>query len=509
MNKSAEIVDILSHMPTQVCEEIKKYVSDTVMIRSRYLFVRREKKQQFGFCTHCRNERPYFGHKHGEIVECSNCLSSCVVKSSGRGRKYLIDDGYFVWFAKSIKDPNAITARGIYVQRNYSGSYEEVETVFVDTAAYVFEQGQARMMNRSYWWPNDSWQLRRSIFAESDGIMATKACFLSVESIKAAVADTPFQYSTWERYDASKSLQFFDLAAKYNCIEYLTKFGLSSFVLARLHGLRTFSAINWRGKTLDKVLKVTKHELKEIRDAESHIEPFTLWLHHQAKKDGSKFSIQDSLDFSSSIEGDFGFEVLQEIRRHTPIGKIRNYMKRQLAKGTPGHYQTGRQVLIAWRDYLSDCIDLEMNIADESILFTGYLYQAHQTMIERKKVIADEALNLKIKKRLASLKSYEFRKGGLFIRSAKDSAELVEEGNALKHCVGSYARNYAEGKTDLLVIRKEDEPDIPFYTVEVRDNRISQAYGFKNCHPTESVQSFIEAFEAAKLKIVKRESVAV
>lgn len=494
------IKDILSHIPKTYNETIKKYVSDTVLLRSRYLFVRRDNREQYGFCTHCRKENLYGGLKHGDLAECSNCLSYCVVKSSGRGRKYLRDEGYFIWFDKSLKDPTAIVARGIFVQRDYSGEYTEVETTYSDTAAYVFEDGKARMANRPYYWVNEDWELRKSIFDERDSSFAHTQSFLSLESIENAVKDTRFQYSTWAHYRTGRLVQFFGLAANYPCVEYLTKFGMSSVVEAKLSGGRTYGAINWNGKTLDKVLKVTKHQLKEIRNADKFIAPYALWLYQQSHKDGSKLTFEEVYDLHSLCEGAISFDDLHRMQKFANLRSIRNYIKRQLGKGSPANYRRGRQVLIAWRDYVSDCEALQMGLSDDSLLFPSNLYEAHQATILKRKMVADEALNLKIKKRLPSLKEFELETGNLFIRPATDSLELINEGNALKHCVGSYAKNYADGKTSLFVIRKVDEPEIPFFTLEVKDGRVSQVYGLKNCHPSEKVQAFVDLFESVKLK---------
>lgn len=510
MASNFEVEDILSHVPVEICEDIRDYVSNTVLIQSRYLIVWREKKEQFGFCTHCQKESIYTSLIHGDQALCANCASWCVVKSKGRGRKHLIDDGYFVWFSKSVKDSDSITARGFYVQRNYSEDYENVETAYVMTAVYIFGGGESRMVNRPIWRPNESWDIRKKIFAESLSSMASKNCFLSVESVEKAVADTPFQYSTWEKYIRRLDLLlFFDAAAKYPCVEYLTKLGLSEFVKAKVNGLRTFSAINWRGKTLLSVLKVSKQDLNAIRADGFAIDLVTLRLFQIAKSDGMKISIAGAREISEVLGGEYGFSVFQKIRKFAKLNKISNYVKKQFLRKNTNHYNSGAQVLIAWRDYLSDCVELEMDVKDGSILFPANLHKAHQETIKKIKVKADEVLSAKVRKRLPLLEKFEFESEGMFIRPAADSEELIQEGNALKHCVGRYAEQYAEGKTDLFVIRKISEPDTPFYTLEIRGGRITQVYGLRNRLPKKEVQAFVDAFEAEKLKNKAGKVVAV
>lgn len=512
MGETSAVEGILAHVNEDLSESIKSYATNTVLRRSRYLIVHREKGLLWGFCTHCREERVYDQpQKHNGDVTCSSCQSICIVKQRGRGRKYLLDSGYFVYFSKSLVDPNTITARGIFVQRDYSEDYTKVETVYKVTALYVFGNGKSQMMNRAYWWSGATWDVRKSIIAESNSIMASKSCYLSEESVAEAVAGTPFQYSTWEVHTRwTNRLLFFDVATKYPCVEYLTKIGLPEFVRTKVQGGRTFGAINWRGKTLDSVLKVSKQDLKAIRDADFPVSMFTLRLFQMSKKDGSNLSLKKAYMLGNLAGGSGQFGVLQKNNRYAKLNEIYNYVEKQFLRKNRGKlYSGGGQVLNTWRDYLFECKQLGMDMVDDSVLFPTNLHEAHQRTTARMKLKADKELSEKIRLRKLALKKLEFESGDLRIRPADDSEELIREGNALKHCVGSYAARYAEGRTDIFVIRKKDEPDVPFFTVEIQGGRISQVRGLRNCSPSPEVKSFIDAFEAAKLKKPERKGVAV
>ena len=52
--------------------------------------------------------------------------------------------------------------------------------------------------------------------------------------------------------------------------------------------------------------------------------------------------------------------------------------------------------------------------------------------------------------------------------------ELTAEGKALHHCVGGYIRRMAEGETAIFFLRKANEPDKPFYTLELQKKRVIQ-----------------------------------
>lgn len=82
--------------------------------------------------------------------------------------------------------------------------------------------------------------------------------------------------------------------------------------------------------------------------------------------------------------------------------------------------------------------------------------------------------------------------------------ELAKEGICLHHCVKSYIGRVTNGSTNIMFIRKVEEPDIPFYTVEVsNEGVIEQVHGLKNCNASEypGLTEFVnEWVKARKLK---------
>ena len=52
----------------------------------------------------------------------------------------------------------------------------------------------------------------------------------------------------------------------------------------------------------------------------------------------------------------------------------------------------------------------------------------------------------------------------------KNEQELLEEGNLLHHCVASYRDKIIDDKAIVLFVRKKDDPDSPFVTVEIDDD---------------------------------------
>jgi len=506
-----------AHFPASMSRELVDYARDVVFLWSRYLFVRREGKQQYGFCTHCRQESTTFGLKQGETTMCPACSSECLIKSSGRGRGKMVDEAYFVYYEKSLTITEAITARGLYAVRDYRGNYSAVETLVEVKAMYVFEPGKATMLERPWLYYStergmslgDSWQQRKSVSSLTGSVMLHKPCYCSRDSIKTAVQGTSFQYSTWESYQDGDMVKFFDLYAKYPCVEYLTKLGMRGLVDAKLHGDKTYGAINWRGKNPLKVLKIGKQEMNELRASGAPVTPWLLRLRSLSKKDGSNLSISELTKISADLSEAYHKELGDALKR-TKFRTLTTYLTKQLAQpDVYKYYNSLSRLLDTWIDYLQDCAKLGLDVEVESVKFPRDLYRAHQNTIKQIKVKADETLREKIEERSKALQKMRFEARGFVLRAAEDAQELIEEGKALQHCVGTYARQYALGETDLFVVRRLDEPDKPFYTMEIRNGQIKQCRGLKNCAPTDDLQVFVNLFVAKKLLTKKRARVGI
>ncbi|MBS3885593.1 MAG: PcfJ domain-containing protein [Dethiobacter sp.] len=519
MKQKITLDECLLHIPQPLTPDIKEYAIEEVFKRHRYIFVTRDGKYRTGYCTYCHKRFDADKVRHNQKATCPCCQSECIGKLVGMGRKGMFDDAYFVFYMKSAIDPSVIVAVGTYAARDFYYDYWNVKTNYATTSLYVFQPGIGGTAFHRHAWYNrneqsmylgDTFNRAGSCKCQFNrGHNASIHATYSRESIAAAVAGTPFQYSTWEQYKQGDMTEFFDLAARYPCVEYLTKLGFRRLIEEKLNGDRTYGAINWNGKSMEKVLKVSRQELqaasKELHGAIGFDE---LWIMQEGKKDGSKLSLSEARDVLGALS-----HYLDEVLRHPEHGNIRtiyNYLLKQTKKGK---YKTARDAFPAWRDYIKDCKELGYDLTKERTRFPTNLYKAHQKTIKLVKHKADEILNQKIKHRAEKIKHLCFEKDGLLIRPALSTEELITEGKVLDHCVGGYSKGYAEGKGDILFVRRIEEPDKPYFTVEVRGGFVAQCRGRKNCGLKDDVKSFMDAFKKERLqkpvKSNKKREVAV
>ena len=75
---------------------------------------------------------------------------------------------------------------------------------------------------------------------------------------------------------------------------------------------------------------------------------------------------------------------------------------------------------------------------------------------------------------------YEYEGDDFCVRTPHDLNEITREGAMLHHCVGGYVDRHAKGETNILFLRKKGMENIPFFTVEIRGDKVIQIHGSHN-----------------------------
>lgn len=140
-------------------------------------------------------------------------------------------------------------------------------------------------------------------------------------------------------------------------------------------------------------------------------------------------------------------------------------------------------------DYISMLNELNVSIDTDNLIMPKDLVKAHDNAVKLLIQHKSEIEQRKFEKRLKSLARYERVIGNFHFRAPITSGELIQEGKALSHCVGSarYTEDHASGKTTIIFIRKKSEPEKSFYTMEYQSGRIIQIRGKHNQSATEEI----------------------
>lgn len=101
--------------------------------------------------------------------------------------------------------------------------------------------------------------------------------------------------------------------------------------------------------------------------------------------------------------------------------------------------------------------------------------------------------------------AFSIKGKGLILVVPKNGDEIRAEGEALHHCVGGYVERVAKGETNIFFVRKADEPDKSYFTMEWNHNKIIQCRGMKNCGMPPEVRAFTQVFEKKMQEAVKKD----
>lgn len=532
------------HFTTKITPEIKAFAARTILkAKDNYLIVLDKNRPQKAFCTACGQSLTipdYVGDKkvthkmplyclqnymsysaamdHKE--QCKNCLAYFPVvhawRTSGLDRYQFT--ALLNIYEKSRINGQAITCRTIEFTRFYSldGSHKDT---YKEQAWYLFEAGKsaveyrltAEFNSRKPGWEYRKTQVQRvndiSHLVEFDNKVNHK--LTDTESFKRAAAGTAFQYCCFEMLDLQMVykndllIPYLNLFSKHPLVEVLIKMGLDNFVSQTLKGCRTNSVINWCAKRPNKLFrfKFTKSDFTYIRTHKYDVNADVLKTVEDFRKNGLSITFPEA-----NLLGDIVYNDYRKIILH-----LIEYKKATSSQIYKYCYIQNKDISFSkarlrnWLDYVADCIKLNLDLDKKEVLFPKELEKLHGKLIEEIKYQNSKKLEASLAATMpARVKMFSYANEKYVIRPILTIKELIKEGTTLHHCVGSYANRYTEGRTNILVLRKQADPNTPYFTLEVRDAFLGgatntslsliQIRGYMNCNPPKEVKAFADAF---------------
>ena len=279
--------------------------------------------------------------------------------------------------------------------------------------------------------------------------------------------------------------------ARYPAFEKIDKAGFLWLTESKIAGERNAKAFRWTKNTLEEFLgfplrliekrnraTITYRELRCLR---------IVW--EESRKGLCKET--EILGIAAALDK----YVYRSQVDFPDIGRLQDYVSvRDAVRYAEKHDGTIRFYL----DYLDQCKLLNLDLTDRKVLFPKHLTNAHtrtNSMIRYKEI---DALRIQFAEYVKTLEKMAWTDGRILIRPAESQEELISEGKVLEHCVGGYAERMAKGKTAIFLIRKVDNPDTPFYTLEYKDGLVIQCRGYQNRgkEMVEGLTEFVEAWTA-------------
>ena len=232
----------------------------------------------------------------------------------------------------------------------------------------------------------------------------------------------------------------------------------------------------------------------------------------------------ETINYYLSIKDDYGVRLTPEllekaerigVMKCREITKDKKHYGRKVSPVRVINYVYRQKMAVAGTTrtfYPSDLLDHWRMLKDYygevpvSMMFPADFFRHHQRISQ---LIADKGnkeLNEKITRATEQARRYawEDAETGLLITPARCAEDLKAEGAALDHCVATYAERVALGETMIFFIRRIDAPDVPFFTLEYKNDKVIQNRGYKNSGSTEQVQTF-ETRWLAHIEQLKKE----
>lgn len=483
-----EVMKEIRPLPQAVID----WVRDDLMKEYRYFFYdyQKGKRMQKGTCSYCKQVVEIEGVRHRGVGECPHCHSrvTFIANRKFSGAVARIHDEsefsflqptkegwcarYFrvtsdLWGKKRLQkdDPYTLHETGRYFyslsQNRFTGFYEWQN--FFQTGEYRFCEVEERFTCTCRIYPGSFDIIRRQDprlryipLEEITGHIKADACRLIESCCK-----SPMQ------------------------VEYFAKMGLWRMLEGTLS---RYGHQMPEGRTPQEVFGLSGQPLKEILSINPSWSELDIYR---------KISVQQKVDLAVFqrlyVRVTYPYR-LPDIAQYLSLQKIENYLdKQEVLEGK----RVPDIILGDWLDYLNACKKLGYDLTDDRILRPKDLTKAHDDATVLAKEKENQRTAQRIEQAAQKWNGYAWQSDGLLIRPIRSYRELVTEGQKLKHCVANYAKSYADGSCKLFCIRKQSEPDTPYYTLELgKEDRLVQYRGYRNdaennYQPQEEVRKFV------------------
>lgn len=243
-------------------------------------------------------------------------------------------------------------------------------------------------------------------------------------------------------------------------------------------------ALDWKARRPWEILRMRgKDELREAMALQVRAnlggKTWSLWL--EGRKAGKPWTLADA----EALEGFKHPERIAETE--ISPAKAARYLAGQRRRW-PG--DDADEIMLT--DYWSMAMEGFDILRDPALLWPERLKRDHDRLIARQKKEANRKLDAAILRQAEKLERFSLTLDGITIRPARSAGELEAEGKCLHHCVGSYAERVSKGETFIFFIRREAEPDMSWYTLNLDKDlrKVIQNRGIRNCDRTEEINAF-------------------
>ena len=510
--------------PEELPAGIAEYIRREVLPMDRVLLYKKGNVR--GLCYACGEQvraNAYQRFRQGESVKCPNCgnVVTAYLETSDRFKVDYVDN---IASLQLGMDGKTVFFRQWHLLRDSTAKWDNIEGRLKEIARYAvrgdkvakwqMEYKHASFMNS---WREEaaSWGRVANVSQTYDGSYE----FYLPADWRETVSGTSLKYielqeyydSPREHYANRNIIRFAMDWARYPAVEKLWKAGYTQLVHRKIFGMgrEYLTTVRWRCDTVEAAMQVSLRWLRQRKAGEWDV--FNLQRTQKVLDELGAGHIREA-DVPLMLKCDISYETLKPALGHASLRKILKYLDKAItaekariaeekahAKAANRYYYARpavEEVSTTYRDYLNDCIKLKLDLDDQSVLFPHDLKAAHQRTIEQVQYEQNKEKWEAFEKASKKLNKLCLEQEGLLIRPAATARELIAEGKYLHHCVGGYVDRMAKGVLAIMLIRRADDPQTPYYTLEWRDKRVVQCKTMYNEDYTKNpqVKAFVDAW---------------
>lgn len=498
-----EVIDAAMSLIPDIPKDFEKWAfTDAV---PQYMYY--EYGKRIGLCTCCGKhhelkEQPKYG-KEGTCPGCKRKVQYRTYKKKGRIHDWKhaaliqkIPGGYVLRFFVL----NQLIEQGT---RSYGGMSEKIRITYNEqwNRQAIYSYHRYKMTNKIRWCNGYEY------LSAYGGRKEEERCRLYPRNLRKILKGSKLEYSGMPEF-AYTGIEFYQQDFINNAKEYA---GIEKLIKARFYNLTNTcisygsrAPIDLYQKRVKKVLGLTGEYYNLIRDKDP------TWREYEVTEQCQDVGIRatwEQIQKMSQYARNFAIYM-----RHSTPHKMLKYIEGLKSEGPCA---MRNQEVNDYHDYLQLAAGLGYNLDDDWILYPKNLKERHDQLTEeqneRKVELEKESDDKKDRKLKRTIKRkgwtrYEMETEELLIRLPECAHEIRKEGNAQHHCVATYMDRMVAGETCILFIRKKEEPDKSYYTVEVRDDEVIQVRGKYNAAPSEDVEEFMKIFKKNLRKVERKAS---
>lgn len=497
----SEIDLCMAEVPRQLPEDFGRWIQRDVLYRSRYIYYIYNKKKkgkgQEGYCTHCRKQVLVDGALHRKEGECPNCGSRIKFLCESKA-KWVRDEirGSIIQSCKS-----GYVIRSFIVKKRYDQHFDkpslrvvETERIFIKTSG-TFERYYLGSCTQT---EDTRWQ-KGSV--DYHGVLYTanlSEIFINTEWMYSGL----YEYGRAVRGKEISAVKYLMSYQKEHQIEHMVKMGLTKLVSDVIEDtLKYKTDLKFRQKKIFEVLGLSKEDTRYMQERNLGYDGMEQLK--SVRKKGCKITYQQ-LDQAFEITGNRFCDFL-DLLKYGSASRVLKYIQEQAGTKGKDRYVN---LIGDWLDYFKNGTKLHYDFTNEFVIFPRNLKERHDTAarlvseieLDKKKKETNKKYRQVTRIYKETLDRYFFENKYFVIAAPHDGMEIIKEGQELHHCVGQYLERVANKETVILFIRKKEAPELPYYTMEVKGDKMIQCRGKYNASMTDEIMNFVNSFKRKVLE---------